>query len=209
MNITRYTSGLDKNLQTFFYRKADVLGSFSVERFEAASQSEFVTLDLVQAISKGGSVNAYVFEISGWEQDNRVTRHLAGARTSVFLGKKMVGVKRLYESAEISGSEVSHFGLFQVDSATLSNCLWMLFGLSRSLLFVGSLPSTNCSDLCNATFRAVWHNNAALQTRFAVSGILNFVDKIPTLTMISGYGSEDFGGFFLDAFTNNKGPCST
>jgi len=200
--ITKYPTGLDYRFEPFFYEKGIVLSKFQIIRSGFCEHFENCLNDVFETINRDTKWHGDVlfFEASAWEADSRISRHLAGARTSAFLGKNFEDAECLYQSSVCLNGMVCFYGLSKISmSALIQRGAW-LFGLSRAILLFGDVFNEKLDLLCHDLFFAILGEKTSVLSRSSIPKLLGVLENSSLFGVMVGFGDEDFGGYCLDAF---------
>ena len=207
MKIFRYPSALDSSFENYFYDKDEVLGEFSVVRYESDGIKEFEKINLfaffdtpfdtTRDLSRG--VQAWIFEPSLGELDSRVARYYQGARTSNIIGRRNTKVADcvVCKGHHLENTTIFWFEIHKTDGEGFKSNLDAVFGSSRIVIFTGTTLGNKPEEFAKGIFDAMFQRKTPIKNVQAVPDILKIVKTIPNLSVGVGFGSEDFGGYFF------------
>lgn len=214
MKIFRYASALDSSFQNHFYDKDEVLGEFSVVRYESEDIEEFEKINFYALLDTpfdatrdlSPRVQAWIFEPSLGEPDSRIARYYQGARASNFIGRRNTKVANgaVCKGQHLENTTIFWFEIHKIDDEGFKNNLEAVFGSSRVVIFMGTTLGTKPEEFAKGIFDAMFQRTSLSKSVQAVPYILKIVKKIPNLSVGVGFGSEDFGGYFFDVFSKNS-----
>lgn len=213
MELFRWSSALDPSYILYFYKREEVLGQYSVARLIANDLDDVkvstifseVVSDLAPSEAACSMPQCWLFEATGPEPDTKVNRYFKGAKNSTLLGhQRTEGI--VHEGHRAEHGAIWWFALYRLTAKELEQHKYALFGLSKMLLLFCDDLGEKPDVVCNAIFDAVCDEKIGVQTRFSVPRVLQAVLSLPKVAIVSGFGSEDFGGFVLDVFSKLPTP---
>ena len=189
----------------FFYGEEVVFKDFSILQMVADTQEEFTSELIVAEINRAEEKTVvdrtyWLFSCTGPEPDTRIARYYKGCKNSLYLGRSSPSAD-LHENFYAVDNQIWWYGLHKIDVNQFNQSLWSLFGLSRHLVLIAD-EKYDLADTSQDIFMSIWNNKKSSgQTRYCVPEILKVVTSTKSkLGLVNGYGSEDFGGFFINVF---------
>lgn len=207
MKLSHWNSVLDPACEFFFFKKEEFhADACSLTRMEASEVDRLNLSLLITELDRrlpsglhpeGEESGIWLLNLAGPEVDTSVNRYLRGKRSLL----KGLERKAVFQGSHQEDGALWWITLASLEKRELGDCLEILLGLSTSFVLIGDRVGEEPEKLARTLFETVRSKRADLQTRFTVPAVMNQMVDMPSLYLLSGYGSDDFGGYFLDVFS--------
>jgi hypothetical protein len=205
MEIKHWLSALPADSKKeLFYGEEKLLADYSILQMIASEQKEITSAFIEREIAKVESKTAHdrsywIFSSVGPEPNSSIARYYKGSRNSFLLGRKNSD-EFTYENSYIKEGEIWWYGMHKIGLSEFDRYLEYLFGYSGSLvLFTNQRFDLALMSL--EIFEAIWMKRKNMgQIRNCICDIIQAIPVEHKFGFINGYGSEDFGGFFINTY---------
>jgi hypothetical protein len=213
MSLTYSGSAQDDLFEGYFYSKTAIFSKFAVARFDEVDFSNFNENEIYSEICRIASLKTrtqpkfWLLEVSSfWQPDTSVNRHLKGLKYSVVaMRNQKQGMCETHIGFLERENRIKAYRLYAIDLNAYQNWIEELVGLSSSLVIVDVNQKDDITSLGIELAKIVGTDSKGLTTvQDFMPQILDVLSNKQGYSVITGFGSEDFGGFFLDYFYLNQ-----
>ncbi len=186
--------------KSYFYDAGNLPTDVCIDRFYNEVSATKCAEIAVEQLSKLGllSRSVVIFEDNGFEADTRVARYYSGKQRSVFRNIISSRLEVLHVAHKSLDSDYFSGAVLRMSAIDAVSNADALFGISNSILLFEKEAQYDYAHIGDVLLDiCIKHKNGHI--RQLVPHLLSEVLKFQMRGVGSGFGSDDFGGFFFDA----------